>query len=91
MQEHELLHKRELARLHDQLRLQLSLAWADLRDQWEGLEKKWLLLHSQLCLLEASEDEGRREVAQTFRRLLEPFAKTRNVGLGSLDLHEDRT
>lgn len=62
--------KRELARLRDELMLQLHLAKAEGRSQWEELEKKWVLLHSRLHGLELAGDESKREVCQAVHALI---------------------
>ncbi len=63
--------KRELARLRDELQLQIHLAKADVRSQWEDLEKKWILLQSRLSGLRVARDESRREIGQAVKILVE--------------------
>ncbi len=63
--------KRELARLRDQLQLQIHLAQAEVRSQWEELEKKWTLLQSRLTVLEVAGQESRREIGEAVRLLIQ--------------------
>ncbi|MBX3171191.1 MAG: hypothetical protein KF760_27530 [Candidatus Eremiobacteraeota bacterium] len=63
--------KRELARLRDELRLQVHLARAEVRSQWEELEKKWTLLQSRLSVLEVAGEESKREIGQAVRALVQ--------------------
>jgi len=63
--------KRELARLRDQLQLQIHLAQAEVRTQWEELEKKWTLLQSRLTVLEVAGQESKREIGEAVRLLIQ--------------------
>lgn len=62
---------RELARLRDQVMLKLHLAKADLRSEWEELDKKWILLQSRLTVLEVAGKESAGDVRAAARQLLE--------------------
>ena len=63
--------KRELARLRDELHLQIHLAKAEVRSQWEELEKKWILLRSRLSGLEVAKNESKQDIGQAVRALIE--------------------
>lgn len=66
--------KRELARLRDQLQLQIHLAQAEVRTQWEELEKKWTLLQSRLTVLEVAGQESKREIGEAVRLLIQELS-----------------
>lgn len=68
--------KRELARLRDELLLQIHLAKAEVRSHWEGLEKKWILLQSRLSVLEVAKDESKREVGLAVQLLMEELKES---------------
>lgn len=67
--------KRELARLRDELRLQIHLAKAEVRSQWEELEKKWTLLQSRLSGLRVAKDESKREIGQAIKVLIQELGE----------------
>lgn len=62
---------RELAKLRDQLILKVHLAKADLRSEWEELEKKWTLLQSRLKVLEVAGKGAAQDVRAAAQQLLQ--------------------
>ena len=65
----------ELARLRDQLKLQLHLAKADARSQWEELEAKWVLLQSRLTALKVAKDQSSQEVRAAMKLLISELSE----------------
>ena len=61
----------KLAQRRDELRLQLHLARAEARDEWEHLEEKWHHLHRTLEPVEEASVETMRELAAVARLLME--------------------
>ena len=61
---------RELARLRDELKLQLHLAQADARTHWEELEKKWILLQSRLTTIKVARDQSAQDVSLALKQLI---------------------
>lgn len=60
----------ELARLRDEIKLQLHLAKAEARSQWEELEKKWVLLQSRLTTVKVARDQSAQEVGSALKLLM---------------------
>ena len=67
--------KRELARLRDELRLQIHLAKAEVRSKWEELEHKWVLLQSRLSGLKLASRESKKEIAGAVRDLIQELSE----------------
>ena len=74
----ELIHK--LKQERDELRVQMHLAKAEAKDEWQELEKKWEILENKLAALkretkDASKDIGAalgvlsEEIANAYRRI----------------------
>ncbi len=63
--------KRELARLRDELKLQMHLARAEVRSQWEELEHKWILLQSRLSGVKLAGRESKKEIGEAAHALVE--------------------
>lgn len=61
-----------LARIRDELRLQMHLAKAEIRDEWEvRLEPKWEELNGKMEAFEDASKESGKEVASALKLLLE--------------------
>lgn len=61
-----------LARIRDELRLQMQLAKAEIRDEWEArLEPKWEELKGKMEAFEGASMESGKEVASAVKLLLE--------------------
>lgn len=54
-----------LAFWRDELRLQVSLGKAELRDQWEALEPRWRELETKLEALEKASAETAKDLKKT--------------------------
>ncbi len=61
----------KLAQRRDELRVQLHLARAEARDEWDQLEDKWHHLHRTLEPVEEASVETLRELAAAARLLME--------------------
>lgn len=75
--------KRELAKLRDQLKLQIHLGKAEARDHWEELESKWTHLQSKIPELQAASKESKREIGQAVKdlvaELVDSYRRLRDV------------
>lgn len=64
-----------LARLRDELKLQMHLAKADVKTEWEKYEMKWKELQRKLPGIENASAETGREVRQAIQLLMEELTK----------------
>lgn len=64
------LFVQELARLRDELELQLHLGRAEAKAQWEQLEKKWTLMQSRLSVLRVAGKESMHDLRDALKQLL---------------------
>lgn len=60
----------ELARVRDELRLKLHLARAEVRAQWEELEKNWVLLQSRLTVIKTAGKASSKDVQTAAKQLI---------------------
>ncbi len=67
--------KRELARLRDQLIVQIHLAKAEVRTHWEELEHKWVLLQSRLSGVKIAGRESQKEISEAVRDLIQELSE----------------
>lgn len=61
--------KRELARMRDEIKVQMHLARAELKTQWEDLERQWTLLQSRLSVLEVAGNESKQGIGAAVQDL----------------------
>ncbi len=64
-----------LKQLRDELRVQMHLAKADARDEFDELEKKWEGVQSQLKDVGAASSEAMEGVAEAGKLLLEEIGE----------------
>ena len=62
--------KRELARLRDELKLQIHLGKAEAKAHWEELETKWTRLQAKIPDLQAAGEESKKEIGQAVKDLM---------------------
>lgn len=60
-----------LRTLRDELRVKLHLGSAEIRDQWENLEKAWNHAEARLGVLRRESRESAEEVGEAARLLLD--------------------
>lgn len=64
-----------LAQLRDELKLQVHLAKADVKTEWEKYEMKWKELQRKLTVVETASAETAREVREAIKLLMQELAK----------------
>jgi chromosome segregation ATPase len=76
----------ELARLRDELRLQIHLASAETKTEWEKLEKRWQELQRKRAPLKRAVSETGAEVRAAvellMRELHEGYVRIREILVG---------
>lgn len=60
-----------LARTRDELRVQLSLAKAEARDDWKVLEDTWSRIQNDIKLVGDHSKEPVKEIGESLRKLLD--------------------
>jgi hypothetical protein len=63
-----------LAQLRDELKLQIHLAKAEVKTEWERYETQWRELERKLAVVETASAEAAREVGQAIQLLMEEIA-----------------
>ncbi len=61
--------KTELVQTRDELRVQMHLAKADARDEWEELEGKWAEFEQKMDKVEDAAEEAAKEVGEALSAL----------------------
>ena len=61
----------DLARMRDELRLQLHLASAETKSEWEKLEKKWQELERKYAPVKSAAVESSHDIREALELLLE--------------------
>lgn len=56
--------KKDLKQARDELRVQMHLAKADARDEWENLEKKWDEFEGRMDKVEDAAEDAAKDVGQ---------------------------
>ena len=64
-----------LAQLRDELKLQMHLAKADVKTEWEKYELKWKELQRKLAVVETASTETAREVGEAIKLLMQELSK----------------
>jgi len=64
-----------LLQQRDELRLKLHLAKADARDEWEGLEKKWVEAQAKFAEVQKAAGESSEEIEAAARLLGDELLK----------------
>lgn len=64
-----------LAQLRDELKLQMHLAKADVKTEWEKYEMKWKELQRKLAGVETASTATAKEVGEAIKLLMQELAK----------------
>jgi hypothetical protein len=65
----------DLRRQRDELHVKLHLAKAEVRDQWEALEKKWEHLRGRLGVVEGEAGEAGKDVLAALETVAEELKR----------------
>jgi hypothetical protein len=65
----------DLRRQRDDLHVKLHLAKAEVRDQWEALEKKWEHLRGRLGVVEGEAEEAGKDVLAALETVAEELKR----------------